>query len=223
MAGYPVQSGRRGDRLMPRRRRPRQRGERAPDTHCNGKNRPGAKHPYCTRPAGAGTDHPGEGRCWTHGGKTPIKHGLHSLYSRTKLGPLIERVRADRGDADPHDLRSEVELVRAGLLHLIESARGGLIPAALAADLAEKTSRIAERDHRIKTSKAITLETLVHVVQQAYIIVGQEIGGAQAKLLKLLPGTHHQRAGGIFSDLLAAIERRAGELQIPGREANRKE
>jgi hypothetical protein len=198
----------------------RNRGAMRSDHLCRGLTH---QRTFCARPAGWGTDHPGEGRCKFHAGRVPIKHGLDSIYSRTKLGPLIERVRADRGDADPHDLRSEVELVRAGLLHLIESARGGLIPAALLADLAEKASRIAERDHRIKTSKAITLETLVHVVQQAYIIVGQEIAGAQVALLKLVPAAHHQKAGSLFSDLLAAIERRSGELQIPGREANRKE
>lgn len=30
-----------------------------------------AKLPYCTNAAGAGTDHPGDGACWQHGGRVP--------------------------------------------------------------------------------------------------------------------------------------------------------
>jgi hypothetical protein len=53
---------------------------------CGAKTRSGIGPP-CKRPAGWGTDHPGEGRCRSHGGRTPrgvesphFKHGGRSKH-----------------------------------------------------------------------------------------------------------------------------------------------
>ena len=52
--------------------------------YCRAKTRAGTP---CRRPAGWGTDHPGEGRCKLHGGKSPrgllhprYKHGKYAKY-----------------------------------------------------------------------------------------------------------------------------------------------
>ena len=60
---------------------------------CGAKTRAG--HP-CKRPAGAGTDHLGAGRCKLHGGATPIKHGntiQDPEVKRLRQLPFIEEAR----------------------------------------------------------------------------------------------------------------------------------
>lgn len=48
--------------------------KKQPDAYCNGRraNWDGEGTPYCERPSGWGTDHPGFGRCKRHGGATKL-------------------------------------------------------------------------------------------------------------------------------------------------------
>ncbi|UQN05473.1 hypothetical protein [Deinococcus sp. QL22] len=72
----------------------------------------------CHQKAGARTDHPGEGRCWLHGGLTPIRSGRYSgITTRPRLQELIARFEAD---PDPLNLLPEVALVRAVALDFVE-------------------------------------------------------------------------------------------------------
>src|SRR5262249_45569095 len=71
----------------------------------------------CTKSAGWRTDHPGVGKCYLHGGATPIKSGR---YSKTKRESLRERIEAVRADPDPLNLEPEVALLRALVEDLIE-------------------------------------------------------------------------------------------------------
>ncbi|WP_158680068.1 hypothetical protein [Deinococcus sp. NW-56] len=73
---------------------------------------------HCRQPAGAGTDHLGEGRCKLHGGLTPIRHGRYSsLTTRPRLRELLDRL---EGDPDPLNLLPELQLLRALVLDFIE-------------------------------------------------------------------------------------------------------
>lgn len=82
-----------------------------PTDTCNARKKDGSGH--CTQPAGSRTDHPGEGRCWLHGGATPIRHGRYSTISRERLRDLVDQYRED---PDPLDLTAELAVARS-LLH----------------------------------------------------------------------------------------------------------
>lgn len=71
----------------------------------------------CQRPAGWGTDHPGQGRCKLHGGKSPIKHGRYSKITRPRLRELLDQY---ENDPAPLDLLPEVKLLRALLTDFVE-------------------------------------------------------------------------------------------------------
>jgi len=77
------------------------------ETICGSKTHKGG---ICKQRAGHRTDHPGTGRCWLHGGKTPIKHGRYSAVTRTRLAELIETFEKD---PDPLNLLPDVLLLRA--------------------------------------------------------------------------------------------------------------
>lgn len=81
---------------------------------CGAKRKGGGT---CRNVAGKNTDHVGQGRCWLHGGATPIKTGR---YSTVKRETLRDRIAQFEADPDPLNLASEVALLRAFTLELIE-------------------------------------------------------------------------------------------------------
>lgn len=64
----------------------------------------------CGQQAGARTPHPGQGRCYLHGGLTPIKHGRYSSIKHERLRALIE---AHASDPDPLNILPELAAARA--------------------------------------------------------------------------------------------------------------
>lgn len=96
-------------------RKPTTKEGRKPLSKCGAKNRAGTP---CNRPAGWGTDHPGEGRCKLHGGvgQKPSARYVGAKV-RPRLGELIAQFAADD---DPHDLSHELTLLRALVLDYIE-------------------------------------------------------------------------------------------------------
>lgn len=72
---------------------------------------------HCSKPAGNATDHPGTGRCSTHGGKTPIKHGRYSTVHHERVRDLYEQ---HKQSDDPLNLFDEMALARALLQDFIE-------------------------------------------------------------------------------------------------------
>ena len=91
------------------------KSSKADKPKCGRKKKQGPGH--CARPAGWGTDHPGEGPCKLHGGKTPVKTGCYSKIQRKRLRELIEEF---LNDPDPFNLLPEVALLRALVLDYIE-------------------------------------------------------------------------------------------------------
>lgn len=73
---------------------------------------------HCGAAAGAGTDHPGKGRCRLHGGLNPVKHGRYSRIKSTRLLEVLTRVQEDQGD--PLDLTPDVEMLRSLFVDYIE-------------------------------------------------------------------------------------------------------
>lgn len=64
----------------------------------------------CRMPAGHRTDHPGEGRCWLHGGRSQKIHGRYSSIESPRIKELLEE---QENDPDPSNLLPEVKLLRA--------------------------------------------------------------------------------------------------------------
>lgn len=71
----------------------------------------------CKQTAGSRTDHPGQGRCWLHGGRSPIKHGRYSTITRPRIKELLAQL---EDDPDPMDLLPEVRLLRALVMDYVE-------------------------------------------------------------------------------------------------------
>jgi hypothetical protein len=63
------------------------------------------------------TDHPGEGRCYLHGGLTPIKHGRYSRIKRQAIRDLIAEFDAD---PDPLNILPELAAARALFVDFVE-------------------------------------------------------------------------------------------------------
>jgi hypothetical protein len=76
-------------------------------TKCGAKRERGPGH--CTNKAGYKTDHVGQGRCYLHGGATPVKHGRYSTIQRDDLRVLIEDFERD---PDPMNLMPEIAVMR---------------------------------------------------------------------------------------------------------------
>lgn len=100
------------------KRKPKQRGttraERAKLPPCGAATRSGKP---CQRPAGHGTNHPGEGKCKLHGGATPVKHGRYARIQRERIRQLIDEFASD---PDPLNLLPELELLRALIIDFVE-------------------------------------------------------------------------------------------------------
>lgn len=89
--------------------------KKAPTDKCNARTPSG----YCRMPAGFRTSHPGNGRCYLHGGDAgaPVKTGIYSKKLRSRLAEEYNRVVTDPGLAD---LYSEAALSKLLLSNLLE-------------------------------------------------------------------------------------------------------
>lgn len=142
----------------------------------------------CQRPAGWGTDHPGLGRCKLHGGATPIRSGRYSGIKRDDFKARIDRFLAD---PDPLDLADEIAMLRAFLEDFVDRwddifgpdgallawhesfNTGESIPKprqmpdfATLTVLVDRVGKMVERTHKMKTEGAISMATLMRVVEQ---------------------------------------------------------
>jgi hypothetical protein len=99
---------------MPNSSRKPRPGAIAPSTHCNARTR-GDK--LCRNVAGFRTGHVGAGRCYLHGGKSPIKSGRYSGIKRESLRDLIAQHEAD---PDPLNILPELAAARALFQDFIE-------------------------------------------------------------------------------------------------------
>lgn len=93
----------------------RARKPRQPQATCGAEGKRGAGP--CRHPAGFRTDHPGEGRCYLHGGRSPSPTGRYSQIKRPRFQELLREF-AD--DPDPLNLLHEVLLLRTLLTDFID-------------------------------------------------------------------------------------------------------
>lgn len=86
----------------------------APTTTCNAKTRSGR---LCRLSSGHRTPHPGQGRCFLHGGLTPIRNGRYSVIKRDSLRDMISHYEAD---PDPLNVLPELAAARALFQDFVE-------------------------------------------------------------------------------------------------------
>jgi hypothetical protein len=85
-----------------------------PDRHCGAKTREG---PPCVRGKGERTGHPGEGRCWLHGGNSKTTHGAYASVLRPPIREKMDQVIAS-GES-PLNLESEVMLLKTLIVDFV--------------------------------------------------------------------------------------------------------
>ena len=133
----------------------------SPLAKCGAKTKSGKP---CQNTAGKKTDHVGQGRCWLHGGATPIKHGRYSVIERENIR---ERIAQFEADADPLNLLPEVLLLRA-----------------LTADLIDRYDRLVEGLHRWHASfERDYLNARMHWLQDVQERTRPEVDGLHTAVL----------------------------------------
>lgn len=188
---------------------------------CDAKLR--GKDARCKQKAGNRTDHPGQGRCWLHGGASPIKHGRYSQVNRERFRDKINRFESD---PDPLNLAPEVALLRAFVEDLVErwdeiyGVDGALIawhesfhtgegspkPRQLPdfsaiSNVVDKVGGMVDRIQKYKAEGSIKMETLKRVMDQMGVDVVQAIGEI---------GLNADQS----SRLIESVERRWGTLRL---------
>lgn len=81
---------------------------------CGAKTRGGSG--TCRNPAGFRTSHLGRGKCFLHGGCSPIKHGRYSKVHK----PLAESFAEYEQDERPLDLLPEIALLRGLIREFVD-------------------------------------------------------------------------------------------------------
>lgn len=159
-----------------------------PDQLCNAKKKSGGT---CRRPAGAGTDHLGQGRCRRHGGtgtSRMIVHGWYSQVTHHRIKDLLGRL--TQIEMNAMDLIPEANLLRAMTIDYV-NRYDQFVEALMAwyadpdskqrprrvmdiqdaAHLVESISRVVQRMHQIQSEGAISLETFQRVTEHMGMIV----------------------------------------------------
>lgn len=139
--------------------RPARKRDRPKLPPCGAKKKQGTGH--CSHVAGYKTDHVGEGRCYLHGGLTPIKHGR---YSKVKRQDLREALADLADDPTPYDVSEEVQLLR-GLVKVVMNKTRDFDPMDVA-KMAGEAIRAAERRERMVALKSISLATLGRIMHE---------------------------------------------------------
>lgn len=197
------------------------RKSREPHVACGAKLKSGKG--LCSKAAGWRTDHPGQGKCYFHGGATPIKSGVYSGIQRPGLREKIDKFAQHE---DPYNLEPELALLRAFVEDLIErwDAIYGEDGALLAwhesfnigeavpkprqlpdftavTTVVDRVGKMVERIQKFKAESTISLATLNRVVEQ----LGAELVGAIQEV---------SLDADTSAGLLTAVERRWQSIKL---------
>lgn len=193
-----------------------------PNFFCRGWN--SKREKYCRARSGAGTDHPGQGRCRVHGGNSAITHGRYSAVARGSLGEHIEELELE-SEESKLDIMQEAVFIRGLTKNYVERYEEyfqGVIrfnqmedeeakaekrkpmflrPPSLeeAARLAKDAAEIVDRIHKQRANSAISLKTFFRMMALMSEIVSTQVKALERKL-KLNPAQAE-----ILADTIKAI------------------
>ena len=160
----------------------------------------------CQNQRGFRTDHFGTGRCFLHGGRSPIKHGRYSTVLRTSIAEIKAELEAEP-EADQLDTLPEATMVRALAADYIErysdivdalvawnenEAREALeqerrprpqrIPELHeAAALLDTASKVVDRIHKQRNENAVSRPELLRVMAEMARVVDAHVADDSAR------------------------------------------
>lgn len=120
----------------------------------------------CRNRAGFRTSHPRTGRCYLHGGATPIKHGLYSTVVHEQLRAKIALAES----VSPLDQAMQALSLQSALaIEYVNRFQPG-VPLTgkditLLSEVLEKISRMAERITRMRQMEAMTVAEGVAILE----------------------------------------------------------
>jgi len=165
---------------------------------CGAKTRSGKP---CGYPAGYKTDHPGEGKCYLHGGRTPIKHGRYSKIS----GNLGDKIAEHANNPNPLDLLPELATLRALFERWIEAGgeEGSAETVAGAEKLIDGMRKTVDTIHKMQTRELLTSREMEMGLMEISRIIAEEVKDPEiiAHIAKRISASFSLHA----ADKLAAI------------------
>lgn len=176
-----------------------------PNWFCRGWNSKRSK--YCRARSGAGTDHPGQGRCRNHGGKTPIIHGRYSEVPRGALAEIHDQLELET-DEEKMNILPEATMLRAlagtyveqfedfmhGIMRFNELEREEAIeekrkpmyisPPTIqdVAAAIVKSAEVVDKVHKQRSQNAVSLKEFLRVMGLMSDIVVTNVRGLEQKL-----------------------------------------
>lgn len=135
----------------------------------------------CTRPAGWGTQHSGEGKCKLHGGAATGRPLIHGRYAKSPNGRLGKKIREHMEDPNPLDLRPELALLRSLIDHFMgkleeiekdptrEDAGTFLL-------LIQGIQKVVDTISKVQTREALTANESMYLLVSLADILQTEIG-----------------------------------------------
>lgn len=177
----------------------------AVSAYCGAKTRKGSP---CTKAAGWRTPHAGIGRCYLHGGLTPVKHGRYSTIKHERIRDLIAEQEAD---PDPLNVFPEIAALRALFVDFIE--RYAINTEALLAWYASwQVTKRPLPDEKVMAFEAIVDEWAINLAESGEDATDKQRADLEAaqEFIKLLRGEANDRPRQILD--IADAHKILGEL-----------
>lgn len=124
------------------------------------------------------------GRCWLHGGRTPIKHGRYSRIQRQSVRELAEQFEAD---PDPLNLLPELAQARALYADYLERCEKGEVAfeplgaSKLLAEISKAAKRIEDARAHNAVSRADFYRVLSEMGRAVDLITAELIGAPELR------------------------------------------
>jgi hypothetical protein len=180
-----------------------------PNYFCRGWN--SKREKYCRARAGQGTDHPGQGRCRNHGGKSLVTHGRYSSVARGSVAEHHEALEIEE-ESQKMDILPDATMIRAlaaDYIERYEEFRMGVMrfnemeaeeaktekrkPMYLraptlheASSLLKDAAEVVDKVHRQRAANAIPMNTFFRLMALMADVVNREVKSLE-KTLRLKP------------------------------------
>lgn len=180
-------------------------GKLDPNFFCRGWN--SKRNKYCRARSGAGTDHPGQGRCRNHGGMSAITHGRYSDVNRGSIAEHHDQFDLET-ETEKLDILPEATQMRSLAAHYLENYEEffqGVLrfnqmedeeakaekrsprfirPPSLetASGLLKDAAEVVDRVHKQRSNSAVSLKTFFRLMGLMSDVVIKNVKSLERKL-----------------------------------------